>query len=433
MQPKIIELTKENQELYLDQIAKLEIKVLENMEKNGKTGQLFITGKDDIAEYINSEENLVLAAVNGNNKVISATYITQGQKPFTYNDITKYFKSGKDYTEHIKSKFDSTKNYQKAMIETYELKLQAFEYAKSKVLSENPEYKSFSLFLNDELQSQNGFDEKSKLRDGINRYMSEFIEEKAKTANPNLLRNYEYFYWTSCNDIFEELCKTIPKEGIKNNNVQEYESFLKKQQLEIHSTNLLDKSKYFNANTSNSIEIDTYITDPSNRHSGIARILVYEGIKKKILENFQNSKNNEIYLCSTLHKDNFSSKYVSEFFGLKDNMFVKRRANRDREVHITRIKREYYMQYLTDIKDKLIVLYGYNPNGKILSTNRKLNILKEQYKYEKEQYLRLNKIRNTQKNYTGSLKDIMPKLNKMGKIRQMIKQLEPSQKQGDAK
>lgn len=49
---KIKEVTRENENQYLDQIADLEKVVLEHMEQNGKIGQLFITGKDDIHEYI---------------------------------------------------------------------------------------------------------------------------------------------------------------------------------------------------------------------------------------------------------------------------------------------------------------------------------------------------------------------------------------------
>ena len=56
MKLKILELTKENSSEYIDDVAMLEKKVLETMEKEGKIGQLFITGKEDILEYVKSEE-----------------------------------------------------------------------------------------------------------------------------------------------------------------------------------------------------------------------------------------------------------------------------------------------------------------------------------------------------------------------------------------
>ena len=41
----------------------------------------------------NSEERLHQgeSVLDKEGKVLATTYITQGQKPFTYNDITKYF------------------------------------------------------------------------------------------------------------------------------------------------------------------------------------------------------------------------------------------------------------------------------------------------------------------------------------------------------
>lgn len=183
---------------------------------------------------------------------------------------------------------------------------------------------------------------------------------------------------------------------------------------------------YYNANTDNSIEIDTYLTDPNRRHSGIARILVYEGIKKNMLKQFEEDGKSEVFLCSTLHRKNLSSKYVSEFFGLTDSLFVKRRQGRDREVHICRIDRENYLEYLKHMEEKLIVLYGYNPNNISLSTKRKKEIVNEQLRYEKAEFKRLNKIRHDSENkrYTGShIEDMESKLDKIRKLRVKINSL----------
>ena len=89
---KIVELTKDNEEKYLDQIVELEQISLEAMKKEGREGQLFDTGREGISEYVHSNENSVIVATDENDKVEAATYVTQGQSPFTYNDITKYFK-----------------------------------------------------------------------------------------------------------------------------------------------------------------------------------------------------------------------------------------------------------------------------------------------------------------------------------------------------
>lgn len=420
MKTKIFELTKENQDKYIDQVADLEIRVLDNMEKNGKIGQLFITGKDDILDYVNSKNNTVMCAKDAEDRVKSAAYITQGQIPFTYNDITKYFKCGENYQNHIKQLY--REKYPLRMVEAYHKKIEAYKYARQKVLAEHPEYADINDFLIHELRSKNRFDEKSELRDKINKYMSEYILKEG------CMKEYEHFYWITSKDILREVYKNKRLAKTQNSTMLEYDKFIKKEQLEIYSKNLIDEIKYYRANTSNTVEIDTYITDPNNRHAGLARILVYEGIKKHIIEHFKNDRNTRIYLCSTLHKDNLSSKYVSEFFGLTDNLFVKRRTSRNREVHICKIEREEYYKYLTDLEDKLIVLYNYNPNEKKLSSKRRLEILKQQLLYEKNQYTRLNKIRNENKDYKGKLTDIMPKLNRIGELRRKIKELEQMNK-----
>ena len=65
---------------------------------------------------------------------------------------------------------------------------------------------------------------------------------------------------------------------------------------------------------------------------------------------FENESEQEIFLCSTLHRDNLSSKYVSEFFGLTDSLYVRRRDGRDREVHICRVGRDEYKKIFRPYK-----------------------------------------------------------------------------------
>lgn len=140
---RILEVTKENENRYLQKISDLEVKVLEHMEKQGKTGQLFITGKEDISAYVNSNNNTVMVAVDKNDDVI------------------------------IESE---------NLLQTEREHQQVFENARLKIYEE-PDF---------------------------------------------------------------------------------------------------EHQKYFEANTKNSIEIDTYITDPNNRSQGLARELVFEGIKKHL-------------------------------------------------------------------------------------------------------------------------------------------------------
>ena len=153
MKYKILELTKDNERSYLEQVANLEQVVLANMEERGQKGQLFPTGAEDISAYIHSKENTVLVAVDEQGNVIAATYITQGQNAFIYNDITKYFKYGEKYDEYVKGLYPSELEYKRDMLETYQIKIEAYKYAKEKVLREFPQYGGdIMAFLEHELQ-----------------------------------------------------------------------------------------------------------------------------------------------------------------------------------------------------------------------------------------------------------------------------------------
>lgn len=116
---KIIELTKENEKQYLKKVVGLEQMAMEAMKKEGREGQLFATGSEDISNYICSEENTVIIAEDENQNVCAATYITQGQEPFTYNDITKYFKYGEQYRKHVKSQYEDKQKYKKDLLDIY--------------------------------------------------------------------------------------------------------------------------------------------------------------------------------------------------------------------------------------------------------------------------------------------------------------------------
>ena len=429
---KIVELTKDNEEQYLDQTADLEQKVLQNMESRGQIGQLFPTGKEDISLYAHSKENTVLLAVDKEGKVLATTYITQGQKPFTYNDITKYFKYGEQYQEYVKSRYKTVEEYRKDMLGVYKIKLEAFKYAKQKILEQFPNFDGDILkFLQHELEEdQNHFHEKSPLRELLNIYMSEYIKARAEQI-PGLEQRYEMFYWTTADDIFREFGKNgkvQDKDETQLNQILhmekediEYSKILQKGCLQIYEEPKFDVEKYYSANTSNSIELDTYLTDPDSRRSGLARILVMAGIEKHMKEHFEQSDDDEIFLCSTLHRDNLSSKYVSEFFGLKDSLYVKRRDGRNRQVHICRVKRQDYKQYLDHMKKRISILYGYNPEHIPISKQEEVEILREQLEYENAELLRIQNIRGQKgKKFTGAIDYSKNKANKVYTLKQRL-------------
>lgn len=432
---KVVEITKENESEYLDQIAELEQIVLQTMKEEGREGQLFATGREDISEYVHSEENTVMVALNEKKQVESAAYITQGQKPFTYNDITKYFKYGPNYMSYVKSQYSDENEYKNTLLEIYKIKLLAFQFAQKKILKEHPEMSSLHEYLQYELRA-NDFHEKSELREKVNQYMAEYIGSK---FDSNIQNKYEQFYWITADNISQEFGKSIKSPNI---HVKEYEEYMEYQKeyeeildnagLKIYESPLFDETKYYTSNTKNTIELDTYITNPNSRNVGSARIIVYEGIKKHMEKFFSCPKNKEIFLCSTLHRDNLSSKYVSEFFGLKDSLYVNRRQGRDREVHICKIDREHVMEYLTHMSDRLAVLYGYNPNNKHISQTVRKGILEEQLNYEKQERTRLVKARATDKKFKGiNFKFIREKERKIRKLKQQLEEIKCAENEGE--
>ena len=60
-----------------------------------------------------------MVSVDDNDRVDAATYITQGQNMFTYNDITKYFKVSDEYESYVKTKYASETDYKKSALDAY--------------------------------------------------------------------------------------------------------------------------------------------------------------------------------------------------------------------------------------------------------------------------------------------------------------------------
>lgn len=428
----IIEVTKDNKDEYLSSIAQLEELVLKNMEKNGKVGQLFITGKDGIEEYIDTDSNHVLIAVTGKNpkkQVISAAYITQGQIDFTYNDITKYFKYGNEYLEYIKSKY-SENEFKKVIRKVYIEKICAFKYARNAVLQElgikensdvsEQEKNEILLKLIDQEYNnpQNQFHEKSEIRDNLNKYMSLYMKVVKKD-----LRAYQEFYWIDFNYLKKyfnkEKLQGFMNESNLDSTIKAYDKILQYQKYKIYDrTHCQNMSQYFGANTENTVELDTYITRPDSRENGIARILVLEGIKKSINRILKNKDNKEIFLVSTLHEENLSSKYVSEFFGLKDYLFLNRRSGRDRQVHIWGMKREEFPKYIATMEKKIAVLYDYNPSKILITEEERRKIIQEQIEYEVQELQRLKGIKDIgkMKKYKGYIDGKQTKIQNLQEL-----------------
>lgn len=106
--------------------------------------------------------------------------------------------------------------------------------------------------------------------------MSQYISEN---FDKDIQKKYEQFYWITSNDIAKEFGKEIKQ---SNTRFKEYDEMLKNSELIIYENPIFDVGEYYDANTDNSIELDTYITLSKSRNAGIARIIIFEGVKKHI-------------------------------------------------------------------------------------------------------------------------------------------------------
>lgn len=103
------------------------------------------------------------------------------------------------------------------MLSIYKLKVQAFKYAKAKILAEFPQYgENIIAFLKHEVDEENNhFHEKSVLRELLNKYMSEYMQAQEQ-KHPGLMERYEMFYWIAADDIAKE----FGKQDVEPNDVE---------------------------------------------------------------------------------------------------------------------------------------------------------------------------------------------------------------------
>lgn len=341
---KIIEITQENWNNYKNQLFALENKVKNDMIFQG-IGDLFFTTGEDIKEYAEDPRHHVYVIVDEFNKVIAQTYLIGAGSHIQgdYSDLPKYYTMGKDFLEYIKAtKYENNDEFNCIGSNMYLIKLYAFKYALRKIYG-SVDTNSFIKKLETEKSSKTHFDERTPLRRNINKYMSEFMNKNG------LSELYRQFY-------------NIDSSFFKNNETEAskaYDSFINASKINVYSKKIDNPSNYYEANVFNTIEVDTYITDPEARRSGLAKILSTLALTKTITEYFENSNNDILYLSVTLHKDNYLSENVAHFLGFKDYIDLERRSNIERKAYLKRIDRHTYQHYLEQLHKKLKYFHNY--------------------------------------------------------------------------
>lgn len=342
---KIMEVTESNWLAYKNKMLELEDDVKSDMVQKG-IGNLFFTTGEDIQEYAEDPRHHVFVLEDDLGNLVSQVYIIGASSHIQgdYADLPKYFTMSDGFQTYLKEDvYSSEKEYRKAKNQVYTYKLKAFRYALQKIYG-SVDTKKFNNELNEALNSNTHFDERTKLRRDINRYMSKYIK---KIGASELYRQFYYVESAEVDDI------------IADEVVASYDEFLEASKINVYGNYLQDPSLYYKANVDNTIELDTYITDPNARQAGAAKILSFVGLSKTINEFFDKSKSDELYLSITLHKDNYLSENVAHFFGFQDYIDLERRSGIDRHVYMKLLTRSTYQDYLTELSKKISYFYNY--------------------------------------------------------------------------
>ena len=343
----------------------LEQYVSNNLDKDGRKDEFFPTGYEDVLDYINDRDVTVVVCQYNNEKIISGSYVTQGQGLYTYNDLSKYFKFNKEYVEYAKTKYDP-KELCSIMYETFMKKIRGYKYAKEKIAKE--------LSVNDvlnhcKIEKEKGiFDERNKVREKVNRYIYDYFNENNNENDKIGFKELDRFYLLKFSDL--ENCGDNSIKIKCQNETEENKTLYKEygellDLFDLNSSILPDGNgftylkpdgfkKYFDANPFNTIELDTYMVHPENRRRGLARVVTFEGLKiqlDKLLK--KRPELEQIYISATIHQNNEPSKRVTKFFGNFDTLYIKRRTGINREVYFCKIEKKELYEFYRKIEQKI--------------------------------------------------------------------------------
>ena len=353
----------EIQQKFAKKIEELGQFISEELHEKGKGYLFFNTAYEDIYSYIKDKDKTVMVCLNDKNEIIAASYITQGQGLYTYDDLTKYFKFGKEYKEYVKSKYDP-KELCYIEYETYMKKIQGYKYAKELIIKE---LNITDLVDHCKREKEKGtFDEKNKVREKVNAYIYNYFKNN-NNGKIGLLE-LERFYLLNFSDLQNcenEEIRIKCENDTKENKIwyKEYDELLNLFDLkdailpdEKGDQNLKPEEfkKFFDANPLNTIELDTYMVHPDYRLKGFAKTLTSEGTKIQIGKLLAKNQNlEEIFISLTIHQDNDISKKVIQSLGKFDTINIKRRTGINRGVYFCKIPRKNFDEFIRNNNEKI--------------------------------------------------------------------------------
>lgn len=405
---KFIELTTQNFDEYAKQIVDLCDQAVAINEQNNKNGQFYTSTLPELQGYVTSGKDLVVMAIDDNNKVAGAAYINSKVKQNTYSDFTKYFHYSSAYKNAVALSFPDKEKYETFIAKAYLEKILIFTEIAKEIESNstlNPHSLSFIDLLHNQINN-NEFQENNPIR----RYITDRLyEEYEKTKEVDTYTKTAFY---SLSDIDKEKFQTLIQGDLDKEKLKEsicaYEVFLFAQKPVFITEPTIDMSQYFNANMNNSMEINTYIVAPEYQSKGLAKTLLYETLRKCMNKYFSNPENNELYLNTTIHNENTHSQRTANLIGLKDYIYIERTKGINRRVYFKRITKEEYPQYLQNIALDLFIQYNTgHPNADWLTIKKRIELQTAEY----AQRLSLAKSIREKEYYKNKMEELKDRFN----------------------
>lgn len=295
MDVRFVEVKTTNMHEYLKKILDLQDMVFKNLEKQGKQQLFFKSSKEEISEYIESENSFV-GILKTEGIVISACYLTFNHS--VYNDLTLYIKNSPVYRDIVLPTYNDS-----SLTEKYIHNLSMYSMLKNQGILN---YELLSSI--DKKVKNNDFFENDPLRQSI-----------AKVLVDCGILNDPVYPWIKSDDLpkLDHIFKRLAKEYDKFISYFEYKYVTPPKSLDHSLISLTDHDV---------IELDTYFSSPSYQNQGCASALINWSIGKVM------SRKNLLAMSATVHPENAVSQHILNNLGFSHFCTVERRQNVLRDV-----------------------------------------------------------------------------------------------------
>lgn len=290
MDVRFMEVKPINMNEYLEKILELQDEVFKDLEKHDKQHLFFRSSKEEIKEYIESE-NAFVGILKMEGTVISACHFSFNHS--VYNDLILYIKNSSVYREFILSHYNKS-----ILTETYIFNLCMYSILKNQDLLN---YKLlYSIYKKVE---NNDFFETDPLRQSTTKLL----------VNCGILKDPIY-PWIKSTDLpgFKPKFSTLAKEYDKFISYFEYKYVITPKGLNPSLVNLTNHQV---------IELGSYFSSLNYRNKGCASALIKWSIEKIM------SQRNIRAIYATVHPDNTVSHHILYNLGFTHFCTVERQKN----------------------------------------------------------------------------------------------------------